>query len=262
MRKNLLFANSLKLEFIDGDYAVLDNNWQIATSPYIFTRLYYIYAGSALVTCNGETLTMLPGNLYLLPKDLPISYCCPEYMEQLYFHITLTNLEGIDMLANIPHVCQLPCSWELLTKLKQLHVSSDYRDLLEFKMLVTQTVIDCLRSAKLAPLATNSYSPDVLQAISYMQNNINLQLTTNQIAQAVFTSPNRLHKIFKTETGMTIGAYLDRLVLFRAAQLLIDPKLSIGEISRQLGFCDQYYFSRRFKNQFGQTPSEFRKHRK
>lgn len=262
MRKNLLFANSLKLEFIDGDYCKLDSNWRIDLSPYIFTRLYYIYKGSAVVNCNGETITMLPGNLYLLPKDVPISYYCPESMEQLYFHITLTNLEGVDILTNIPKVCQLPCSWELLNTLKDLHTSSDYCDLLEFKMLVTKTVIDCLHSTNLPPIATKSYSPDVLRAISYMQNNVNLQLTTNQISQAIFTSPNRLHKLFKAETGMTIGAYLDGLVFFRAAQLLIDPKQSIGEISRQLGFCDQYYFSRRFKNQFGQTPSEFRKHRK
>ena len=134
--------------------------------------------------------------------------------------------------------------------------------MLEFKNLVTKNVIDCLHGTKMSPITTKSYSQEVLQAISYVQNNVNLQLTTNQIAQAVFTSPNRLHKIFKAETGMTIGAYLDRLVLFRATQLLKDPKLPIGEISRQLGFCDQYYFSRRFKNQFGQTPSEFRKHRK
>lgn len=262
MKKNLLFANSLKLEFIDGGYCALDSSWPSECFPYMFTRLYYIYQGSGLVVCNSETITMLPGNLYLLPKDVPISHRCPESMEQLYFHVTLTNLEGNDILANIQKVCQLPCSWELLNRLKELHASSDYCDLLEFKKLVTQNIIDCLRSANSAPIATKSYSPDVLQAISYMQNNVNLQLTTNQIAQAVFTSPNRLHKLFKAETGMTIGAYLDRLVFFRAAQLLIDPKQSIGEISRQLGFCDQYYFSRRFKNQFGQTPSEFRKRRK
>jgi len=262
MRKNLLFANSLKLEFIDGDYCELDSSWPTECFPYMFTRLYYIYKGSGYVICNGETITMLPGNLYLLPKDVPISHICPESMEQLYFHVTLTNLEGDDILANIPNVCQLPCSWELLYKLKELYDSPDYCDLLEFKILVTRTVIDCLHSARTAPIVTKSYSPDILQAISYMQNNVNLQLTTNQISEAVFTSPNRLHKLFKAETGMTIGAYLDRLVFFRAAQLLIDPKQSIGEISRQLGFCDQYYFSRRFKNQFGQTPSEFRKNRK
>ncbi|MBO5867416.1 MAG: helix-turn-helix transcriptional regulator [Oscillospiraceae bacterium] len=262
MIKNLLFANALKLEFVDGDYAVLDNRWRIDTSPYIFTRLYYIYAGSAVVTCNGESITMLPGNLYLLPKDLPISYYCPESMEQLYFHITLMNLEGFDILANLPKVCQLPCSQEFLTRLKELYVSPDYCSLLEFKLLVTKSVLDCLQNAKLEPIVTKSYSQDVLQAISYIQSNVNLQLTTNQIAKAIFISPNRLHKIFKAETGMTIGAYLDRLVLFRSTQLLKDPKLSIGEISRQLGFCDQYYFSRRFKNRFGQTPSEFRRNRK
>ena len=262
MITNLLFANSLKLEFVDGDYAVLDHNWRIGTSPYTFTRLYYIYAGSAVVSCNGETMTMLPGNLYLLPKDLPISYYCPESMEQLYFHVTLTNLEGFDILANIPTICALPCSRELLTRLKELYVATDYCALLEFKHLVTKTILDCLQQADLAPMTTKSYSQDVLQAISYIQNNVNLQLTTKQIAQAVFVSANRLHKIFKAETGMTIGTYLDRLVLIRASQLLKDPKLSIGEISRQLGFCDQYYFSRRFKAQFGQTPSEFRRNRK
>ena len=262
MRKNLLFANSSKLEFIDGGYYQLSSSWRWDYAPYMFTRLYYIYEGSAFVTCNGKTITMLPGNLYLLPKDVPISYSCPEYLEQLFFHVTLTNLEGIDLLSNIPSVCQLPCSRELLNKLKDLHKSSNYCDLLEFKMLVTKNILDCLHIADRATIPTRSFSPDVLQAISYMQNNVNLQLTTNQIAQAVYTSPNRLHKLFKAETGTTIGAYLDRLVLFRAAQLLIDPKLSIGEISRQLGFCDQYYFSRRFKKQFGETPSAFRKHRK
>ena len=262
MRKNLMFANSLKLEFIDGDYCKLDSNWRIDTSPYIFTRLYYIYAGSALVTCNGKTITMEPGNLYLLPKDVPISYYCPETLDQLFFHVTLTNLEGFDILANIPNVCQLPCSWELLDKLKELHESADYCDLLEFKMLVMKTIIDCLHSENLPSMTTKSYSPEIIQAINYMQNNLNLQLTAEEVAKAVFTSPNRLHKLFKAETGITLGAYLDRQILFRAAQLLIDPTQPIGEISRQLGFCDQFYFSRRFKSQFGQTPSEFRKCRR
>lgn len=262
MNTNLLFANSLKLEFIEGNYSKLSPDWRTDNYPYIFTRLYYIYAGSGLVTCNGKTITMMPGNLYLLPKDLPISYSCPESMEQLYFHITLTNLEGTDILANIPKVCQLPCPQAFLNKLKKLSTSSDYCDLLEFKMLVTQNILDCLRNAKLPPITTKSYSQDVLQAISYMQNHVTLQVTTTQIAQAIPISPNRIHKLFKAETGMTIGDYLDKLVFSRAAQLLLDPKLSIGEISRQLGFCDQYYFSRRFKDKFGQTPSEFRKQRK
>lgn len=262
MRKNLLYTNSLKLEFIEGDFCKLDSSWRIELSPYIFTRLYYIYDGSGFVNCNGKTITMEPGNLYLLPKDLPISYSCPESLDQLYFHVTLTNLEGIDMLANIPDVCQLPCSWELLNKLKELYVSSDYCELLEFKTLVMKTVLDCLHSANLPPVTTKSYSPEIFQAINFMQNNVNLQLTTAEVSQAVFTSPNRLHKMFKAETGMTLGAYLDRQVLFRAAQLLIDPKLSIGEISRQLGFCDQFYFSRRFKSHYGLTPSEFRKQRR
>lgn len=259
MLRSLFFTNSLNLEFWSGSYVKLDSSWECNYPTCYITRLYYVYKGSAFLYCNGETITMEPGNLYLIPGSLHLCYKCPEYMEKLFFHVTCTNLEGIDMLDSIPKICQIPCSQEILDKLKELHLSRDYYELLEFKALVTKTVADCLRGIDLPSMVAKSYSQEVFQAIAYMQKNISVQLTGNQIAQAVFVSPNRLFKHFKAETGITLGAYLDRLILLRASQLLSDPHLSIGEISRQLGFCDQFYFSNRFKALSGQTPSQYRK---
>ena len=48
-------------------------------------------------------------------------------------------------------------------------------------------------------------------------------------------------------------------VFIQAKKLLANEQLSIAEISTRLGFCDQFYFSRRFKQKFGETPSSFRK---
>ena len=258
MIKKLQLVNTLKLELLSGAYTRLDNRWVCNERRFQFTRLYYIYSGSAELTCNGETVTMLPGNMYLLPTNLPVAYRCPEQMEQLFFHVTLTTPEGFDMLSLVPKICQFPCSQPLLEQLKNFCTSEDYGQLLKFKTLVSQTVADCLLAEKI-PFPIKPYSQEVLQAMAYIQNNLTLQLSGEQIAQALFTSPSRLYKRFKAETGTSLGAYQDKLIFYRATLLLAERQLSLKEISQQLGFCDQYYFSRRFKAQMGTTPTLYRK---
>lgn len=259
MVPSYFFANNLHLNIISGHYVKLDTSWYCDDPVCFVTRLYYVYEGSALLFCNGQTITMKPGNLYLIPGNLELRYRCPDRLEKLFLHIAFSNIDGIDVLASIPQICQTPCSKETLDSLKKLYETTDYYGLLEFKALVTKTIADCIRGIGLPPMPAMTYSQEVLQAITYMQNNVNVQLNGEQIAQAVFVSPNRLFKRFKAETGITIGAYMDRLILMRATQLLADAELSIGEISRQLGFCDQFYFSNRFKALSGHTPTQYRK---
>lgn len=258
MLKNLHLTNSLKLEFLSGSYARLDTSWTCKGSGFPFTRLYYIYSGSGILSCNGQTITMVPGNMYVLPTNLPVIYHCPEAMEQLFLHVTLTTPDGIDLLSSIPKVCHFPCSQSFWEQLKNPSYFEDYGKLLRFKTLISQILTDCLLAENI-PFPVKPYSREVLQAIAYIQNNLTIQLSGDQIAQAIFTSPSRLHKRFKAETGLSLGAYQDKLIFHQATQLLADRRLSLKEISQQLGFCDQYYFSRRFKAQNGLTPSQYRK---
>jgi len=258
MLSTLRFVNTLKLEFLAGKYSVLDKRWVCEERTFAFTRLYYIYSGSGVLSCGGENITMKPGNMYLLPANLPVSYYCPEYMEQLFFHVTLNVPEGFDMLSGIPKICQIPCTQGFLTQLKELCHSEDYGQLLKFKTLVSQNVADCLLAENI-PFPIKPYSQEILQVMTYMQSNITVQLSGEQIAKAVRISPSTLYRRFKAETGLSLGAYQDKLIFYRAIQLLAEQELSLKEISQQLGFCDQYYFSRRFKAQTGKTPSHYRK---
>lgn len=258
MFEKIFLANTLSLQILSGGYTKLNNRWRCNGGSFPFTRLYYIYSGSAVLSYNGTTITMLPGNMYLLPTNLPISYHCPEQMEQLYLHVTLTTPEDFDILSLIPNACQLPCSQSFLTQLNTLCNSEDYGQLLKLKTCISQNIVDCLNKEKIL-CPTKPYSKPVLQAMAYIQNNITVQLAGKQIAQAICVSPSFLHKRFKAETGLSLGAYQDKLIIHRATQLLAEQQLSLKEISQQLGFCDQYYFSRRFKSQIGMTPSHYRK---
>lgn len=259
MSHSLLLANTLKLELLSGGYAYLDSHWTCKAIGFPFTRIYYIHSGSAVLSLNDETITMTPGNVYVLPTNLPVSYHCPDQMEQFFLHATLTTPDGFDMLSLIPKICVFPCSQSILAELNNLHRFEDYRQLLRLKSQVYQILTECMLKENIS-FPIKPYSREVLQAISYMQNNLSIQLSGEQIAQAIYISPSRLHKRFKAETGLSLGAYQDKLIFSRATQLLAQQQLSLKEISQQLGFCDQYYFSRRFKAQMGTTPSHYRKY--
>ncbi len=59
---------------------------------------------------------------------------------------------------------------------------------------------------------------------------------------------------------MTIIDFIKSLRLKRAAQLLAQQKLHIGEVAYSVGFNDRKYFSKEFKKQFGKSPSEYIEH--
>lgn len=69
-----------------------------------------------------------------------------------------------------------------------------------------------------------------------------------------------LYKKIKTLTGMTTLDFIKSLRLKRAAQLLAQQKLHIGEVAYSVGFNDRKYFSKEFKKQFGKSPSEYVEH--
>ena len=91
-----------------------------------------------------------------------------------------------------------------------------------------------------------------------MSENISLDET----AQAVNVSPFYLSKLFKEEKNETYIAFVTNTRLEKARDLLQNPRSSIKEVSAAVGYNDQNYFSRLFRNQFGMTPTEFRDARK
>ena len=64
--------------------------------------------------------------------------------------------------------------------------------------------------------------------------------------------------LFREYTGMSPLAYLTRVRMSRARDLLSSSTLSVSEIAAAVGYDNPLYFSRVFKNQTGLSPSAFR----
>ena len=71
-------------------------------------------------------------------------------------------------------------------------------------------------------------------------------------------SQDNFMRFFKQAAGMTFVDYLTHVCMTRAQQLLSEKNLTIAEISNLVGFADQSYFDKRFKERFGESPREYR----
>ena len=89
---------------------------------------------------------------------------------------------------------------------------------------------------------------------NYRKDNLNL----TEIARIFNMSPNYICRIFKEKTGNTLMNYISELRIQAAKLLLVQTDKKIWEISQDLGYSNQYYFSSDFKKATGSSPKNYR----
>jgi len=104
----------------------------------------------------------------------------------------------------------------------------------------------------------NSYQKTVEKAKYLMESNVFSEIDLSSIAEQLGISTSRLNEIFKTYTSMTPYQYYIQIKIYKAESLLEQQELSVKEVAHKIGFEDQYYFSRLFKNKTGVSPSEWK----
>jgi transcriptional regulator GlxA family with amidase domain len=80
----------------------------------------------------------------------------------------------------------------------------------------------------------------------------------DSIAVSINLSLSRLRSIFKEQTGIPIACYVKHLRLQRAHILLQQSLLTVKQVMAQVGVEDHSHFSRDYKKQFGESPSQTR----
>lgn len=90
---------------------------------------------------------------------------------------------------------------------------------------------------------------------SYMDSTFSVML----LASHFQISPAYMSYLFKNHTGENLTDYVWRLRLKKACELLSDTEKTIDEISLSVGYENTSSFRRKFKQETGMTPSEYKK---
>lgn len=91
-----------------------------------------------------------------------------------------------------------------------------------------------------------------------MRQNLHCNLDLKDFSSKAGISVSQLSSIFKQHTSTSPMNYYSLLKIQKCCQLMEDPHKRIKEIAIELGFEDQFYFSRLFKKIMGISPARYR----
>ncbi len=120
-------------------------------------------------------------------------------------------------------------------------------------------------SAPVAPVLSNPAKAAKLKSddeifsriTDYLENNVCVPLSIEQICHDNLIGRSQLQKIFRERCGMGIIEYFSHMKIDAAKELIRTERMNFTQISEQLGYTSIHYFSRRFKIETGMTPSEY-----
>lgn len=108
------------------------------------------------------------------------------------------------------------------------------------------------------PDARRPYHGRFDAVLDHVRSHLTEPLTVERLADVACFSTSHFHRVFTAMMGETVGAYVRRARLERAAQLMrASPRRSIGSVAMESGFASFSDFSRAFRRYFGVAPSRW-----
>lgn len=103
------------------------------------------------------------------------------------------------------------------------------------------------------------FRDEITRVKSYIYHHYEEELGTEMLAQQVCLSPGYLSYIFKKETGVNLNRFIRDCRMNKAKELLETTNRKVADIAAGVGFSNNSYFCRSFREYFGDTPESFRK---
>jgi len=252
------YSDKIKINILDHGYFWGDLNWNRfeVISPY--SRLYFVrrYMGW-LETPDGEVM-LTPGKMYLVPPYYKVNLRTDDKIEKFYYHFT-THFDGIEIFEDLNKCLELMMPENYFERYAEAFESNEISQLLIFKSLVYETVSmfikEFLPDIKDKLLLASKYK----EIYDYIDKNLSILLSAKNICEVMDLSYISITRNYKKDTGITLNNYIRSRIVYKAIDLLLHSSLSVKSIAEELGFIDEFYFSRFFKKQMEYSPREYRR---
>ena len=202
---------------------------------------YKIYNRSALLRYNK----------YLKEQPYPLIFQDMSSLSSISYFLIPEHGKLSPMRRSIPFFAQL------LDIVKSDNQLPTYRSKYALNLLLAEFTHEYL--AFNSDLVETHIPTKIKQVIDFLKAHYEEPITLDSLAERFSYNPTYLSKLIKKYTGYPLNAYLNRIRLAVAKNLLsITNIYTIQQISLLSGFSDEKYFMRIFKKTEGITPSQYR----
>jgi len=235
-----------------------------------YAMLIYCTDGKGWCIINGKTYEIKGGQFILIPPNTPYSFGADETepwtIYWLHFRGQLMSsfLLSVSMPSSI-----LPSDHSRLQNridlFEEIYNSYSlgyikeymiYSSMCLYLFLASFIWIEQYRHMQIPGVKEYPFSSKV---IYYMQENLENNLSLDQLAAYFRYSSSHFSMLFQKETNVSPINYFIRLKIQKACQYIVLTNLKLNEIATKLGFEEPAYFTRVFTKIMGISPSAYRK---
>ena len=182
--------------------------------------------------------------------------------------ITMPMIDGLSLIENLTVngcsslfiVLTAHKNFEFAQRSIQLHVS-DYilkpidPEAIRNALNRIRPILENQEKPNSQPISKSSFEEILLYIDSHLSDQLSLQL----ISDTFFINKNYICNLFQKHLHCTFSSYLTDKRIKLAQQLLSSTQLPLQAVSREIGFNDEFYFSKVFKKNCGVSPGLYRK---
>lgn len=227
-------------------------------------HILYILAGVCHAVVDGKAYDVIPGQIVLFQPKSPQEYSFfkKDKSESIWIHFTgvgcgeyLRELGLCDKAVfEVGTNTELISAVEAMLRTKALGGEENDNSCDGYLYLVLSLMA---RAAKHGDEKPKRFS-EISNVVDFMSRNYRNTQSISEYAAKCHLSKSRFEHIFKEYTGTTPLGYIFKLRIKAAMNLLENTKLSISQISEEVGFADANYFTRVFKKHTGISPIKYR----
>ena len=109
-------------------------------------------------------------------------------------------------------------------------------------------------------LSTRQYRTALYEdAAGIVEREFAEDVSLDDIARRIATSRRQLQRSFAEIGQTTFRDHVAEVRMRKAAELLTDSRLTVGQVSKLVGYRQQAQFAKAFRRQYGSAPVEYRR---
>jgi YesN/AraC family two-component response regulator len=230
--------------------------------------LVFCTKGSGIVMFSGEQIPVSGEQFFIIPKSEKFKYysVINENSKLFVVHFNGKNSALLEkefsVVRNlIPSVNNRVANREMLFDEIFNNLSRGFHDenMKYVNFCFGHLLATFIYASKTSDDFAEESNPVIRKSIEYMNKNLNLKLSLNQISKEAGYSPTYFTTLFKKETNYSPLSYFSHLKIVKSCEFLDYTRIKVKEISFTLGYTDPYYFTKDFKKKMGMSPRQYRK---
>jgi AraC-like DNA-binding protein len=246
-----------------------------------FFTLIWVTEGAGTVNANfdghdfeaNSLFTFAPYQPYVFTTTKPIKgiaiyfhfdfFCIHKHQKELELNGVLYNNVYQPPFVKVDE--KSAATFKMLCE--QIEAEMQHAALAQHELLVSYLKIFLITASRLkieqqptiAEMVKDSKEPFILQKLKdAIEENFKTKHTASDYAELLYISPKALAKITKTHFNKTLSSLINERIIIEAKRELYLTDKTVKEIAYELGYEDEFYFSRFFKVNAEVSPQLYR----